>query len=146
MNGPTGATRPVHPGVGAGKQPLDLAELGVGLLELGGAAGKDVEAVVVADGHLVGEPAKIPGEGGDALGELDPQTAQLGQGTAGGGGMGVGTHGFAGFKGGFGGRPSVAIFTAIGGRLQCPVSIGSSPLISSLTSLACCLPVVLFSF
>jgi hypothetical protein len=73
-----GAAGAVDAGFAGGEQPLDLAELGVGLLQLGGAAGEDVEAVVVADGHLVGEPAEVPGEPGDALGELDAEAAQLG--------------------------------------------------------------------
>jgi hypothetical protein len=122
VDGAAGAAGAVNTGIGGGEQTLDLAELGVGALELGGAAGEGVEAVVIADGHLVGEAAEIPGERGDVLGELDALAAELGEGAADGGGIGGGAHG------------------------QCPVSIGSSPLMSSLTSLACCLPVVLFSF
>ncbi len=65
-----GAALAVDAGLGGGQQPLHLTELGVGLLQLGGSAGEHVEAVVVTDGHLVGEPAEIPRERGDALGQL----------------------------------------------------------------------------
>ncbi len=85
MDGAAGTACPSDTGVGGGKQSLDLAELGVGLLQLGGATGEDVEAVVVADGHLVGKPAEVPGEGGDALGELHAQPTQLCEGAAVGG-------------------------------------------------------------
>ena len=64
--------------LGGGEQPLHLAELGVGLLQFGGFAGEHVEAIVVADRHLVGEPAEVPGQRGDALGELEAAPAQLG--------------------------------------------------------------------
>ena len=90
MYRPAGTTGPVYPCMSLGEQPLDLAELSIRLLQLRRAAGEDVEAVVVADGHLVGEAAEIPGERGDALGELDAQTSQLGERAAGGGGLGGG--------------------------------------------------------
>ena len=76
---PAGVALPVHPRLGGAEQPLHLAELGVGLLQLGGFAREHVEAVVVAHGHLVGEPAEIPGERGDALSQLVAAAAQLGQ-------------------------------------------------------------------
>ena len=131
------------------QQPLDLAELGVGLLQLGGSSREHVEAVVVADGHLVGEPAEIPGELGDAFGQLTATAAQLGHRTA-------------------QGRPTEAPDrhdrTRSGLRSQpcgpfakgcrwptssnCPhpqpVSIGWSP--RALISSSCFLPVVLLSF
>ena len=77
MDGSARAALAVDAGLGAGEQPLDLAELGVGLLQLGGPAGEHVEAVVVADRHLVGQPAEVPGELGHALGELALAGAQL---------------------------------------------------------------------
>jgi hypothetical protein len=54
------------------QQPVDLAELAVGLLELGGPPQQDVEAEVVADGHLVREAAEVELQLGDLLGELGP--------------------------------------------------------------------------
>jgi hypothetical protein len=71
VDGAAGAAGAVHAGVGGGEQALYLAELGVGVLQLSGAAGENVEAVVVAYCHLVGEAAEVPGEGGDALRELE---------------------------------------------------------------------------
>ncbi len=65
------------PGLGAREQPLHLVELGVGLLQLGRFAGEHVEPVVIADRHLVGEPAQIPRELGDALGELTAAAAEI---------------------------------------------------------------------
>ena len=79
MDRAAGVALPVHPRLGGAQQALHLAELGVGLLQLGGFAGEHVQAVVVAHGHLVGEPAEIPGERGDALGQLVAAAAQLGQ-------------------------------------------------------------------
>ena len=61
MHRAAGVTLPVDARLGGAEQPLHLAELGVGLLQFGGFAGEHVEAVVVAHGHLVGEPAEIPG-------------------------------------------------------------------------------------
>jgi hypothetical protein len=52
------------------QQPVDLAELAVGLLQLGGAAQEDIEPEVVADRHLVGQPAEVELQLGHALGEL----------------------------------------------------------------------------
>src|SRR5664280_921024 len=72
------ATLAVDPGLGARQQALNLAQLRVGGLQLGGAAREDVQAIVVADGHLIGEPAEIPGELGHAFGELRAAAAQLG--------------------------------------------------------------------
>ena len=66
------------PASAVGEQPLHLAELRVGLLQLGRFAREHVEAVVVADRHLVGEPAEVPGQRGDALGQLVAAAAQLG--------------------------------------------------------------------
>ena len=40
-------------------QPFDRAELGVDLLQPRGAAGEQVDAEVIADGHLVGQPAEV---------------------------------------------------------------------------------------
>ena len=72
-----GAALAVDAGLGARQQPLDLVQLGVGLLQLGGFAREHVEPVVVADRHLVGEPAEVPGQLGDTLGELAAAAAQL---------------------------------------------------------------------
>ena len=77
MDGAAGAALAVDPGVCAREQALNLRELGVGLLQLGGATGEHVEAIVVADRHFVREPAEIPGQRGDALGQLDATAAQL---------------------------------------------------------------------
>jgi hypothetical protein len=63
----------------SGEQPLHLPKLGIGLLQFRGFAGEHVQAVMVAHGHLVGEPTEIPGQRGDALGQLVATTAQLGE-------------------------------------------------------------------
>ena len=68
----------VDAGLGGREQPLHLAELRVGLLQLGGFAREHVEAIVVADRHLVGEAAEVPRKLGDVLGELEAAAAQLG--------------------------------------------------------------------
>src|SRR4051812_31893378 len=60
-----------------GEQPLDLAELGVGLLQLGRLADEHLEPEVVADGHLVGQAAEVPRQPGDALGQGVTLDAQL---------------------------------------------------------------------
>src|SRR5690242_4913084 len=73
------AALPVNAGLGVGEQTLHLGELGVGGLQLGGFAGNDVEAVVVTDGHLVCEPAEVPGERGDASSQLRLPSTQLGE-------------------------------------------------------------------
>jgi hypothetical protein len=80
VNRAAGVALAVHTILRAGQQALDLVELGVGLLQLGGAAGEHVEAIVVTDRHFVGEPAEIPGQRGDALGQLVAAAAQLGDG------------------------------------------------------------------
>ena len=72
------AARAVDAGLGACQKSLNLAQLRIGLLQLGRAAGDHVQAVMVADGHLIGQPAEIPRERGDALGELETAAAQLG--------------------------------------------------------------------
>ncbi len=78
VHGTARAALPVHARLGGREQPLHLAELCVDLLQFGCFAREHVEAIVVADRHLVGEPAEIPGERGDALSELQPPLAQLG--------------------------------------------------------------------
>ena len=83
MDRAAGAALPGDAGLGGGEQPLHLAELRVGLLQLGGATGEHVEPVVVADRHLVGEPAEVPRQRGDALGQLMAAAAQLGHRSAG---------------------------------------------------------------
>jgi hypothetical protein len=80
VNGAAGAALTVHAILRSGEQALELLELGVGLLQLGGAAGEHVEAIVVADRHFVGEPAEIQGQRGDTLGQLVAAAAQLGRG------------------------------------------------------------------
>jgi sec-independent protein translocase protein TatA len=82
VHGPAGATRAAHPGLSRAQQPLDLAELRVGLLQLSGPAGEHVETVVVADGHLVRQTPEVPGERGDALGQRHAFAPQLGEGAA----------------------------------------------------------------
>jgi hypothetical protein len=64
------------------QQSLHLAQLGVGLLQLGGAASEHLETVVVADRHFVCEPAQVPGQRGHTLGQLVASAAQLGNGSA----------------------------------------------------------------
>src|ERR1035441_9515301 len=120
-----GATLSVDARLSGGQQSLHLAELGVGLLQLGGPAGEHVETVVVAYGHLVGEAAEIPGKCGDALGELVTAPAQLGH------------------------RATCGDESAGGHERKRhhpppPVSIGWAP--SELTSSSCFLPVELPSF
>ena len=80
MDGAAGAALAVDAVLRARELALDLVELGVGLLQLGGPAGEHVEAVVVADRHFVGEPAEVPGQRGDALGQLVAAAAQVGRG------------------------------------------------------------------
>ncbi len=65
-----GATLTVDTRLGGAQQPLHLTELGVGLLQLRGPAGEHIQAVMVADRHLVGEAAEIPGQRGYTLSEL----------------------------------------------------------------------------
>jgi hypothetical protein len=69
----------MHAGIGGAKQAFHLAELGVGLLELGRTTGKHVEAIVVAHGHLVGQATEIPGQGRHPLRQLQASVAQLRQ-------------------------------------------------------------------
>jgi hypothetical protein len=64
---PARAARAADAALGRPEQPLDLAELRVGLLQLGCAAGEHVKAVVVADSHLVRQPSEVPRERRDAL-------------------------------------------------------------------------------
>jgi len=78
MHGPASAALPVDSGLGGCEQSLHLAKLGVDLLQLGCFAGEHVKAVVVANGHLVGQATKIPRQRGHALGQLQPAAAQLG--------------------------------------------------------------------
>ena len=59
------------------QQPLDLGELGVSLLQHGRAPHEHVEPEVVADRHLVGQPAEVPVQLGDLLGERVAAPAQL---------------------------------------------------------------------
>jgi hypothetical protein len=66
--------------LGGAQQPLYLAELGVGLLQLGGPASEHVQAIVVADSHLIGESTEIPGQRRYTLGKLVTAAAQLGHG------------------------------------------------------------------
>ena len=79
MHRAAGAALAVDARLGGAEQPFHLAELGVGLLQLGGTPGEHVEAVVVANRHLVGETAEIPGERGDLFGQLQTAAAQLGE-------------------------------------------------------------------
>jgi hypothetical protein len=50
-------------------QALNLGQLGVALLEHGGATDEDVEAKVVADRHLIGQASEIPVQLGHLLGQ-----------------------------------------------------------------------------
>ena len=50
--------------------PFDLAQFGVGVLQDGRAFDEHVDLDVVADRHLVGEPAEVPLQLGDAGDEL----------------------------------------------------------------------------
>ena len=52
------------------EDPLNLAELGVGILELRGPLDDHVDPDLVTDRHLVDEAAEVPLELGDAGGEL----------------------------------------------------------------------------
>ena len=67
---PSGARRTRHTGRRSSllepQDPLDLAELGVGVLQHGGALHEHVDPDPVADRHLVHEPAEVPLELGHA--------------------------------------------------------------------------------
>lgn len=64
-----GAALAVNSGLGGAQQAFDLTQLSVGLLQLGGTSGEHVESIVVANRHLIGESAQIPGEPGNLFGE-----------------------------------------------------------------------------
>ena len=70
----------MHPVLSGTEQALQLAQLSVGLLQLGRAPREHVEAVVVAHRHLVGEPAEVEGQLSHSLRQLQTARAQLGQG------------------------------------------------------------------
>ncbi len=59
------------------QQALHLRQLGVAFLQHRRAAHEHVEAEVVADGHLVGEPAQVPVQLGHLLGERVAPAAQV---------------------------------------------------------------------
>src|SRR5581483_10298431 len=61
-----GGARSGHAGLLEAQDALDLAQLGIGLLENGGTLDDDVDANPIADGHLVDHPAEVPLELGDA--------------------------------------------------------------------------------
>jgi hypothetical protein len=69
----------MHTGIGGAKQAFQLAELSVGLLELGRTACKHVETIVVAHGHLVSQATEVPGQGRHSLRQLQASVAQLRQ-------------------------------------------------------------------
>src|SRR4051794_10630820 len=77
MDGAAGPARADDPVLGRRQQPLDLAELGVGGLQLGRPSAQDVEPVVVAGRHLVREAAEVEGERGDLPGQLVAAPVQL---------------------------------------------------------------------
>lgn len=59
------------------QQALHLCKLSIALLEDRRPAHEDIEPEVVADCHLIGEPAQIPMKLGDLLGKRIATTAQL---------------------------------------------------------------------
>ncbi len=63
--------------LGACQKPLHLTQLGIGLLQLGRPAGDHVQAIVIANRHLIRQPSQIPCERRDTLGELQAAAAQL---------------------------------------------------------------------
>src|SRR5262249_32692711 len=65
------------------QEALDLAELPVDLLQLRRLLVEDIEAVVVAGGHLIGNPAEVPLQLRGLLGELLALLEQLGPGRRG---------------------------------------------------------------
>ena len=65
-----GAALPVDSRLRARQQALHLVELRVGLLQFRRFASDHVKAIVVADRHLIGEPAQVPGQLGDPLCEI----------------------------------------------------------------------------
>ena len=73
----------VYARLGCSQETFHLAELGVCLLQLGGALGEHIEPIVVSNRHLIGKSAQVPGEPCDLFGQGQPTAAQLGQRAAG---------------------------------------------------------------